>query len=160
MLGVALFFIGAVLIVNGVGLTGRIEGRDSAPFNLLVGLLALFTNGINILRADGDTGYFSAAGGLLFALTYLYLSVVQWCGLKGVGLGWYCLFVAISAVVFGFAETDVRMLVLWLVWASLWLFFFVNLGLGKTLRFLPGYTIAVGVFSCWIPGLLMLLGRW
>ena len=72
MLGVALFFIGAVLIVHGVGLTGRIEGRDSAPFNLLVGLLALFTIGLNILRADGDAGYFSAAGGLLFVLSFFF----------------------------------------------------------------------------------------
>ena len=32
MLGVALFFIGAVLVVNGVGLTGRIEAKESAPF--------------------------------------------------------------------------------------------------------------------------------
>lgn len=58
MLGVALFFIGAVLIVNGVGLTGRIEGRDSAPFNLLVGLLALFTNGLGLAQGVDTADFF------------------------------------------------------------------------------------------------------
>lgn len=160
MLGLALFFIGAVLVVNGVGLSGRFEPRDSAPFNLLVGLLALFINAIGILRADANPDFFAAAGGLLFAFTYLYLAVVQWWGLKGVGLGWYCLFVAISALAFAASAGDMRVIAMWLVWASLWFFFFVALGLGRPLRFLAGYTVLVGVVTCWIPGLMILMGKW
>ncbi|MBS0349520.1 MAG: AmiS/UreI transporter [Proteobacteria bacterium] len=160
MLGVALFFIGAVLIVNGVGLTNRIEGKDSAPFNLLVGLLALFINGMGLFRAEAAPDFFAIAGGLLFAFTYLYLAVVQWYGLKGVGLGWYCLFVAISALAFAATAGDVRVIVMWLLWASLWFFFFLALGLGKSLRLLPGYTISIGIATCWVPGMLMLMGKW
>ncbi len=160
MLGVALFFIGAVLIVNGIGLTGRIEGRDAAPFNLLVGLLALFTNAIGLIRGELAADFFGAAGGLLFAFTYLYLCVVQWFGLKGVGFGWYCLFVAISALPFAAVAGDWRVIGMWLIWASLWFLFFVALGLGKSLRFLAGYTVLVGIVTCWIPGLLMLMGKW
>ncbi|MGU3625935.1 AmiS/UreI family transporter [Comamonas sp. C24C] len=160
MLGVALFFIGAVLIVNGIGLTGRIESKDSAPFNLLVGLLAFFTNALGLIRAMVDADFFAAAGGLLFAFTYLYLAVVQWWGLKGVGLGWYCLFVAISAFAFAATAGDIRVIFMWVVWASLWFFFYVALGLGKTLRFLPGYTVLVGVVTCWVPGLMILMGKW
>jgi hypothetical protein len=160
MLGIALFFIGAVLIVNGVGLSGRIDARDSAPVNLLVGLLALFINAVGILRADTDPDYFAAAGGLLFAFTYLYLAVVQWWALKGVGLGWYCLFVAVSALAFAAAAGDIRVIAMWLVWASLWFFFFLALGLGKQLRFLAAYTVLVGIVTCWIPGLMLLMGKW
>jgi hypothetical protein len=160
MLGVALFFIGAVLIVNGVGLSGHIKGRDSAPFNLLVGLLALFINATGILRAGGAADFFAATGGLLFAFTYLYLAVVQWCGLKGVGLGWYCLFVAISALAFAAMAGDIRVIAMWLIWASLWFLFFLALGLGKQLRFLASYTVLVGMVTCWIPGLMMLMGKW
>ena len=162
MLGVALFFIGAVLIVNGVGLTGRIEPKDSALFNLLVGLLALLLNTIGLLHAGAASDYFGAAGGLLFAFTYLYLAGVQWYGLKGIGLGWYCLFVAISALVYAalsFSQ-DWRVGLMWLVWASLWFFFFLALGLQRTLRLLPAYAVIVGVGTCWIPGMLMLTGRW
>ncbi|AZG11050.1 AmiS/UreI transporter [Pigmentiphaga sp. H8] len=160
MLGLALFFIGAVLIVNGVGLTGRIDGRDSAPFNLLVGLLALFINGLGLYRAVSTADLFAVAGGLLFAFTYLYLAVVQWRSLKGVGLGWYCLFVAISALAFAPVAGDGRLIAMWLLWASLWFFFFLALGLGKPLRFLGAYTILIGVATCWVPGLLMLMGKW
>lgn len=161
MLGVCLLFIGGVLMVNGVGLSGKIEPRDSAPFNLLVGILVFFANAVALLRGFENIDFFLAAGGFLFAFTYLYLSVVQWCGLKGVGLGWYSLFVAINAVVYTVVvASDWRLAAMWLMWASLWLCFFLGLGLGKPLPFLPAYTVIVGVVSCWLPGMLMLLGRW
>lgn len=160
MLGISLFFIGAVLLVNGVGLTGRISGRDSAPLNLLVGLIVFFTNAIGILRGSQEADFMSAAGGMLFAFTYLYLAVVQWWGLKGVGVGWYSLFVAISALAFVVTATDWRIAAMWLSWASLWFFFFLSLGLERKLPFLPAYTALIGVVTCWIPGLLMLMGRW
>ncbi|NTX32154.1 AmiS/UreI transporter [Burkholderia pyrrocinia] len=160
MLGVALFFIGAVLVVNGVALTGRIEPRDAAGLNLLVGLLALLINLAGLVQASAPPQYFSSAGGLLFAFTYLYLAAVQWRGLQGVGLGWYCLFVAISALVYAGTSHDVRVGTMWLMWSSLWFLFFVALGLKRRVRFLPGYTIAIGVGTCWLPGMLMMTGRW
>ncbi|MCH1880742.1 AmiS/UreI transporter [Alcaligenes ammonioxydans] len=160
MLGVALFFIGAVLMVNGVGLTGRIESRDLAPFNLLVGLLALFINLLGLQRGEHMADYFAVAGGLLFAFTYLYLAVVQWYGLKGVGFGWYCLFVAISALAFSWTASDPRLVTLWLLWSSLWFLFFLSLGLGRSLRILPLYTVLIGVLTCWLPGTLMLMDAW
>ncbi|HDR9481725.1 TPA: AmiS/UreI transporter [Burkholderia aenigmatica] len=160
MLGVALFFIGAVLVVNGVALTGRIEPRDAAGLNLLVGLLALLINLVGLVQASEPPQYFSSAGGLLFAFTYLYLAAVQWRGLQGAGLGWYCLFVAISALVYAGTSHDVRFGAMWLLWSSLWFLFFVALGLKRRVRFLPGYTIAIGVGTCWLPGMLMMTGRW
>ncbi|MCX5567092.1 AmiS/UreI family transporter [Alcaligenes phenolicus] len=160
MLGVALFFIGAVLIVNGVGLTGRIESRDLAPFNLLVGLLALFINLLGLQRGEQMADYFAAAGGLLFAFTYLYLAVVQWYGLKGVGFGWYCLFVAISALAFAGTASDPRLITMWLLWSSLWFLFFLALGLGRSLRILPAYTVLIGALTCWLPGTLIMMDAW
>ncbi|MCL2308655.1 MAG: AmiS/UreI transporter [Proteobacteria bacterium] len=162
MLGVALLFIGAVLIVNGIGLTGRIEPKDSALFNLLVGLLAFLINAIGLIHAGATSDYLGAAGGLLFAFTYLYLAGVQWYGLKGVGLGWYCLFVAITALAYAALALgqDTRVVIMWLVWSSLWFFFFLALALQRSLRFLPAYTVVVGIGTCWVPGLLMLTGRW
>jgi hypothetical protein len=52
------------------------------------------------------------------------------------------------------------MIAMWLLWASLWFFFFLSLGLGKTLRFLAVYTVLIGIATCWVPGLLMLMGKW
>ena len=160
MFGVSLLFIGGVLVVNGVALTGRIEPRDAASLNLLVGLLALLINITGIEQATKSSQYFASAGGLLFAFTYLYLAAVQWLGLKGSGFGWYCLFVALNAIVYAMAAPDNRLRAMWLVWASLWFLFFVSLGLRRNVRYLGFYTIGVGIVTCWVPSLLMLTGRW
>lgn len=56
-------------MVNGLGLNGKMEARDSAPFNLLVGLLAFFINGIALYRGNNPLDYFGVAAGLLFAFT-------------------------------------------------------------------------------------------
>ena len=160
MLGVALLFIGAVLVVNGITLTGRIEPKDAAGLNLLVGVLAFLLNMVGIVQATKPPEYFTSAGGLFFAFTYLYLAAVQWFGLKGVGLGWYCLFVAVNAVIYALVAQDVRLSAMWLAWASLWFLFFVSLGLQRKVRYLGAYTIVVGVVTCWVPGILMLTGRW
>jgi len=161
VLGVKLFFIGGLLVVNGVGLTGRINPKDCAPFSLLVGLLSLTTNVIALTRGSEAADFAGVGGGLLFAFTYLYLAVVQWRGLEGVGFGWYCLFVAVSALVFAGAKTDDwRVMAMWLLWASLWFLFYLAQGLGKNLPFLGGYTIIIGLATCWLPGIIMMLGLW
>ena len=160
MLGVALLFIGAVLMINGIALTGQIEPKDAACLNLLVGILAFLLNMAGIAEATKLPEYFASAGGLFFAFTYLYLAAVYWLGLKGIGLGWYCLFVAVNAVIYAPLVHDIRLSAMWLVWASLWFLFFVSLGLQRNVRYLGAYTIAVGVVTCWGPGLLMLTGRW
>lgn len=64
MLGVALLFIGAVLMVNGVTLTGRIEPKDAASLNLLVGILAFSLSMAGIAHATKPPEYFASAGGL------------------------------------------------------------------------------------------------
>ncbi|MEG0976613.1 MAG: AmiS/UreI family transporter [Comamonas sp.] len=76
------------------------------------------------------------------------------------GLGWYCLFVAISALAFAAMAGDIHVIAMWLIWASLWALFFLALGLGKQLRFLASYTVLVGIVTCWVPGLLLLMGKW
>ena len=40
MLGITLLYVGAVLLINGVGALGHAERRSIAVFNLLVGSLA------------------------------------------------------------------------------------------------------------------------
>ena len=162
MLGIALLFIGAVLVVNGVGLTGRIEPRENAVFNFLVGILALFISLLGLVRSVDNAGYLSTAAGLLFAFTYLYLAVVQWKGMNGKGLGWYCLFVAINTLPMAWlaVNQDIRSTVMWLAWGALWFLFFLAMALKKTIRSLGPITAIIGIFSCWIPGFLMLTGRW
>lgn len=164
MLGVVLLFVGFVLAVNGLTLAGRIEAKDAAVFNLLVGLLSALAGVLGASRAVTPEDFLAVGSGLLFAFTYLYVAAVNWYGLRGAGLGWYCLFVAITALPVGWdawLHGDPRMAAIWLVWSTLWALFFVD---GCTRlsvkRFLAPYTVLVGIVTCWVPGLLMLLGRW
>ncbi|OTG86120.1 AmiS/UreI transporter [Acinetobacter sp. ANC 4558] len=160
MFGISLLFIGSVLLVNGIGLTGRLESKETAPLNLIVGLLVLIINLIGLYRAENINDYFSVAGGFLFCFTYLYLSIIQWYKLKGDGLGWYCLFVALSALVFATLSDDYRLIIMWLLWSSLWFLFFISLSFNKNIKSLAYYTILIGVSTCWLPGLLMLTSYW
>ena len=53
------------------------------------------------------------------------------------------------------------MAAIWLSWFSLWLLFFVDLCTkARVKRFLAPCTVVVGIVTCWIPGMLMLLARW
>jgi len=164
MLGVVLLFVGVVLIVNGLTLAERIAAREAAVLNLLVGSLSAFAGVLGAVQASTPADFLAVGSGLLFAFTYLYVAGVHWFKLDGRGLGWYCLFVAITALPVGWAAYalgDLRMAGIWLIWSSLWLLFFVDLCTGmRVKRFLAPYTVVVGIVTCWIPGMLMLLGRW
>ena len=164
MLGVVLLFVGFVLVVNGLTLAGRIEAKEAAVFNLLVGLLSALASVLGASRATTPADFLAVGSGLLFAFTYLYVAAVNWFGMRGTGLGWYCLCVALTALPVGddaWRHGDGRMAVIWLVWSVLWLLFFVD---GCTRisvrRFLAPFTMLVGIATGWMPGLLMLLGRW
>ncbi|CAM5315645.1 AmiS/UreI family transporter [Rhodanobacter lindaniclasticus] len=98
MLGVVLLFVGVVLIVNGLTLAGRIEAKEAAVLNLLVGSLSAFAGVLGAVQASTTADFLAVGTGLLFAFTYLYVAAVNWFGLRGAGLGWYCLFVAITAL--------------------------------------------------------------
>ncbi|CAM5317406.1 AmiS/UreI family transporter [Rhodanobacter lindaniclasticus] len=164
MLGVVLLFVGVVLIVNGLTLAGRIEAKEAAVLNLLVGSLSAFAGVLGAVQASTTADFLAVGTGLLFAFTYLYVAAVNWFGLRGAGLGWYCLFVAITALPVSWEawqQDDPRMAAIWLIWSSLWLLFFID-GCTRVAvkRFLAPYAVLVGIVTCWIPGLLMLFGRW
>ncbi|MBE3586024.1 MAG: hypothetical protein IMW94_07685 [Thermoanaerobacter sp.] len=80
------------------------------------------------------------------------------------GFGWYCLFVAITCVPnsgLAFAANDIRFGVMWLVYAFLWFLFWLLTSLKKQIgTFTAWITVIVGVVFVWIPGYLMLVGKW
>jgi hypothetical protein len=120
-----------------------------------------------LIQANGDPAKVLAAAGLyLFGFTYLYVGLNVLTGADGTGVGWYSLFVAISAV--GFSIINFRKLhdeafgVIWLYWAFLWFLFFLLLGLKKDrLGTYTGYVTAIeGWVTAAIPGFLLFTGYW
>ncbi|WP_135453771.1 AmiS/UreI family transporter [Mycobacterium sp. DL99] len=166
MSNVGLFYVGAVLIVNGIMLLGRISPRSAAPLNLFVGAMQVVIPTVLLMTADGDAATIAGAAGLyLFGFTYLWVGINGITGWPPEGLGWFSLFVAVAAV--GYAAHTWSaggriFVVIWLAWATLWLLFFLVLGLGRAqlTRFTGALAVAEGVLTAAVPAGLGLAGVW
>jgi putative amide transporter protein len=193
MLGVVLLYVGAVLFVNGVWLFGLARAQEQeravaagaggpavAPASYMienkeVAVMNIFTGAVNSvvavialvygLRNDDISLYALAGFVLLFGFTYLWVAYNQFTGVSGKGLGWFCLFVAITAVptgiiVFDNSEGDIFSLWLgaaWLAWAVLWFLFFLLLALEKPiLRLTATVTIFEAIATAWAFGYVLL----
>jgi hypothetical protein len=162
-----LFYVGAVLFVNGMMLLGRVDPRAAGYINLFVGGLQVVVPTVLLIQSNGDPTKVLAASGLyLFGFTYLYVGLNLLTGTDGTGAGWYSLFVAVAAL--GFSAVNFAKLkdgpfgVIWLYWAFLWFLFFLLLGLKKD--DLGTYTGYVTVVEAWVtaavPGFLLFTGYW
>jgi hypothetical protein len=164
---VSLFFIGAVLIVNGLALHARIEPKEAAPVNALVGIVLVAAAGRLALPAGADeTALIGAAGFLLFGVTYLWVALNAWTGHPPGGLGWYCAWATGVSVFLGLVDLihadDPKFALLWLLWALLFATFFSVLALGRSeLDHAAGWlAIMEAIVTASVPGGLMMIGRW
>lgn len=165
MLGLVLLYVGAVLFVNGIWLLGRIQNREIAILNVFTGVVGLVVAVFAV--AQGDlTSIQLASYVLLFAFTYLWVAYNQFVDADGSGLGWYCLFVSITAVPVAFITLGAADTVFltwlglnWVAWAVLWFLYFLLLALKRPIGKLTAYVTTVeGVVTAWIPGFLLLNG--
>ena len=108
--------------------------------------------------------FYSAATGLLFGFTYLFVAVNSIFNLDPRLYGWYSLFVAINSVPAAYIEyfvnADWRMAVIWILWGILWLTGFIENVLKKHLSFVPYLAIFEGIVTAWIPGFMILTELW
>lgn len=167
MLGLVLFFVGAVLCLNGLWLLGRIGDNEIAVIDYFVGGITLAASLYLAFGPSSDAASIRAAAyTLLFSFTYIWVALNRSNGADGRGLGWFCLFVAVTAVPvtlqsFADAHTTwgVWFALCWAAWGVLWLLFFVLLVLKKPIaKFVGGVTVVEGVLTGWVPGYLLLNG--
>ncbi|TDT77950.1 AmiS/UreI family transporter [Litoreibacter halocynthiae] len=164
LLGLSLLYVGAVLILNGLWLSGRIEDREIILINLVVAAISFFVAIHTAVFADTITDVRAAAMTLLFAITYLWVAYNRLQDCDGRGLGWFSLFVSVTVVpvaLLGFAQADSVMSIWlafsWAAWAVLWLVYFLVLTLQKPIQKLAAFfTLFCGVFTAWLPGMLLL----
>ncbi|MGY1637421.1 AmiS/UreI family transporter [Geodermatophilus sp. SYSU D00742] len=166
---VGLLYVGAVLVVNGLMLLGRVDARAAAPLNLFVGALQVFTPTYLIVNSGGDPAAILGASGIyLFGFTYLYVGINLLADLDGTGLGWFSAFVAGCAVVYAglnffyLEPRDPAFGVIWLYWAVLWGLFFLVLGLKREdlTRYTGAVAVVAGVLTTAVPAFLLLTGVW
>ena len=162
---VGLLYVGAVLFVNGLMLLDIVPAKSAAAMNIFVGAMQVIFPTIVIMQAQGDPAViFGAAGLYLFGFTYLYVAWNTLTGATGEGLGWFSLFVAACALVYGVLNltllADPLFGMIWLAWAVLWFLFFLLLGLNKASlgRVTGWFTLLLGIFTGLIPALLLLTG--
>ncbi|MGF9650222.1 AmiS/UreI family transporter [Pseudarthrobacter oxydans] len=160
-----LLLSGAALLVNGLATLGRLPRQDAAVLSLVVGSVQLSLAVGYVIGADGSADALkSAAGMVLFGLTYAYAGLDVILGLGSKGLGWFCGMVAFVGMLLAAAwlRDDPLLAVLWLGWSALWALFFVSMALGLA---------QVDVFTGWalvlasqatatVPAVLGIAGWW
>jgi hypothetical protein len=165
MFGIAMFYVGAVLVVNGAWLLGKADIRGAGIFNFLVGILITIMAINNHFEATELVHHLGTANALLFGFTYLALAANTLFNLDGRALGWFCLFVAAVTVpnfLFNFAIGDVRFGIIWFLWGFLWFIFYLSLAMGiaRLTRPAAWLSIIIGLLTAGIPGYMMLWGVW
>src|SRR4051794_1097385 len=147
-----------------------LEGREVAVINIFTGFVGVVIASIYLIQAAVQNDLASARGGgfiLLFAFTYLWVAFNQVISGSGRAFGWYCLFVAITAIPAGIYTLQtaggntaaVWLGINWFAWAVLWALFFVLLALERPIGRLTGWvTIIEGIFTAWALGFVVLIG--
>lgn len=166
MIGLVLLYVGAVLFVNGIWLMGHVSNREIAILNIFTGFVGVIAAIFFVAEGELPTIQ-SGAYVLLFAFTYLWVAYNQLVGADGRGLGWYSLFVAVTAVpvcILTLSDAGGDPFLTWLglnwgAWAFLWFLYFLLLALGKPITRLAAWVTTVeGVLTAWVPGFLVLTG--
>jgi hypothetical protein len=147
-----------------------IQGREVAVINIFTGfagLLAAVTLAI-YGNSRGDLASVRASGFImLFAFTYLWVAYNNYVDAGGRAFGWYCLFVAITAIPAGIYTLQtaggnpaaVWLGLNWFAWAVLWALFFVLLALERPIGLITGWvTIIEGIVTAWALGFAVLIG--
>jgi putative amide transporter protein len=147
-----------------------IQAREVAVINIFTGfagLLAAVTLAI-YGNAKGDLASIRASGFImLFAFTYLWVAYNAFVNAGGRAFGWYCLFVAVTAIpagIYTLRDADGNTAATWLglswfAWAVLWFMFFLLLALDRPIGRVTGLVaIAEGIVTAWIFGFLILEG--
>ncbi|WP_240544486.1 AmiS/UreI family transporter [Exiguobacterium algae] len=146
---VSLLFGGVALFLNSLVLLGKVEVKSAGVFSLFTGLLQTFIATWLVIGASPGE-QFGYASIYLFAFTYLYVGITFIFNLDGRGVGWFSLFVSISAAFYGFVsltQGDVMGAFTWLLWSLLWALFFFGMGLGRPNE---AYTARVALTLSWL----------
>jgi UPF0716 family protein affecting phage T7 exclusion len=148
-----------------------IQNREVAVLNVFTGFVGVVA-AVTFAVQGSTTGNLPAVRGagfiLLFAFTYLWVAINQFLNAGGHAFGWYCLFVAITAIPAGVyvlqnAGGNTALIWLginWLAWAVLWAMFWALLVLELPIAKITGWVAVVeGIGTSWALAIAVLLGK-
>lgn len=147
-----------------------IQNREVAVLNIFTGFVGIVIAMILLVQGAIGNDLASVRGAgfiLLFAFTYLWVAFNQFLNAGGRAFGWYCLFVAITAIpagIYTLQNAGGNPAVIWLglnwfAWAILWGVFWALLALERPVARLAGWlAIIEGVVTAWALGFVVLVG--
>ncbi len=164
--GVILLYVGVVLFINGLSLLNKIDRKEIVFIDFFVGVLT-FLIACHLIFREAATSLTIRAGAftLLFSCTYLWVAFNHYREASDErGLGWYCLFVSLTAflmTLFSFREAkstwEFWLAICWGIWTVLWFLYFLNIIFSKgNPKNIGWFTLFAAVVSAWIPGALLL----
>lgn len=148
-----------------------IQNREVAMINIFAGFIAVVGALTDLVlgAVAGNLGLArSCAFILLFAFTYLWVALNQFLNAGGRAFGWYCLFVAITAIpagIFTLQAAAGNMAQIWLganwfAWAVLWGMFWALLVLELPIARITGWlAILEGIGTSWALAIAVLEGK-
>jgi putative amide transporter protein len=148
-----------------------IQNREVAVLNIFTGFIGVVAALTSLVQgnATGNLTAVRASGYiLLFAFTYLWVSFNQFLNAGGRAFGWYCLFVAITAIpagIFTLQAANGNTATIWLgidwfAWAVLWAMFWALLVLERPIAVLTGWVaIIIGIGTAWAFAIAILEGK-
>ncbi len=161
MLGLGLWYVGFVLIINAIWMLGLMSNKAVIPMNIFVAALQLGGVFRIIFTGEGSGEFLGAAYTCLFAFTYLYVAATQIWDLDVKGLGWYCLPVSLIAIPAGLLSLATPLLaLLWFMWATLWFMFFLLLALGRNIGKITAWWTLINGVWCLLGSVTTLMGVW
>ncbi|SEQ83732.1 AmiS/UreI family transporter [Loktanella sp. DSM 29012] len=166
LLPVSLLFVGAVLVLNGLWMLGRIEDREITIINFVTATITGAVALLIVLNADSAADIGAAALTMLFSVTYLWVGFNRVFRLDGRGLGWFSLFVAVTVLPQGLSVLsnaqgimEIWLGLSWLAWSGLWLMYFFALALRRNIATHTAFaTLGTGVATAWVPALVRIYG--
>ena len=153
-----------------------IQNREIAILNIFTGFIGLVIaitfivdGGLARIPAAGLPSIRAGGAILLFAFTYLWVAYNQYANAGGRALGWYSLFVAITAIVFGVYTVqttpgsntaDLWLAGNWFAWAVLWGMFWALLTLELPIARITGWVAVLeGAGTAWALAIALLWGK-
>ncbi|HEY7144980.1 MAG TPA: AmiS/UreI family transporter [Streptosporangiaceae bacterium] len=148
-----------------------IQNREVAILNIFTGFIGVVAAVTLLVQGNRAGDLVAVRGGgyiLLFAFTYLWVSANQYLNAGGRAFGWYCLFVAVTAIPAGIytlqaANGNTALIWLginWFAWALLWGMFWALLALELPIARIAGWlAIIEGVGTSWALAIAILEGK-
>lgn len=166
LLPLSLLFVGAVLVLNGLWMAGRIDDREIVLINGATAAITAAVAAVSLVEARTIADVRAVAMTLLFSVTYLWVAYNRISGSDGRGLGWFSLFVALSVLPEAVrtlsaasAMIELWLGLCWLAWAALWFLYFLTLAMQRPFRRQASVaTLASGVLTAWLPALYLMYG--